>query len=51
VQIVLFAENLGRIPPNTGILILEDGDKRYNIGFLGALTLNLGILLRRLRAE
>jgi hypothetical protein len=46
-QIVLFAENLGRIPPNTGILILEDGDRRYNIGFSGDLTRNPGIVLRR----
>ncbi|HSK12811.1 MAG TPA: hypothetical protein VK907_06315 [Phnomibacter sp.] len=49
VEIVLFAENLGRIPPNTGILILQDGEKRYDIGFTGDLSVSPAIVLRRKR--
>lgn len=30
-ELVLFAENLGSIPPNTAIMIVADGDKRYEV--------------------
>ncbi|HVG16897.1 MAG TPA: hypothetical protein VM935_18135 [Chitinophagaceae bacterium] len=29
--LVMVAENLGRIPPNTSIMIVQDGDKRYQV--------------------
>lgn len=29
--LVLVAENLGRIPPNTSLMIVQDGDKRYEV--------------------
>lgn len=29
--IVMVAENLGRIPPNTSLLIVQDGDNRYQV--------------------
>jgi hypothetical protein len=29
----MYAENQGRIPPNTGLLIMKDGEKRYEIRF------------------
>lgn len=29
--LVMVAENLGRIPPNTSLMIVADGDKRYEI--------------------
>jgi hypothetical protein len=28
-QLVMVAENLGDIPPNTSLLVVRDGDKRY----------------------
>ena len=34
-RLVLYAENLGRIPPNSGLLILQDGNERYQIRFSG----------------
>ncbi len=46
-QIVMYAENLGTIPPNTGVLILLDGKKRYEVRFSGDLTKNAAITLRR----
>ncbi len=29
--LVMVAENLGRIPPNTSLMIVQDGDKRYTV--------------------
>jgi hypothetical protein len=33
IEIILFAENLGRYPPNTGLLIIRDGEIRHEIRF------------------
>jgi hypothetical protein len=46
-QLIMYAENLGSIPPNTGILILQDGDDRYEIRFAGDLQKNSSIILKR----
>lgn len=45
--LVMYAENLGRIPPNTGLLILQDGESRYEIRFSGDLQKNSAIVLKR----
>jgi hypothetical protein len=29
--LVMVAENLGKIPPNTSLMIVNDGDKRYEV--------------------
>lgn len=29
--LVMVAENLGRIPPNTSLMIVSDGDRRYEV--------------------
>lgn len=44
---IMYAENLGKIPPNTGLLILQDGDERHEIRFAGDLQKNSGIILKR----
>ncbi len=46
-QLVLFAENLGTIPPNTGLLTVRDGNERYEIRFAGDLQKNAAIILLR----
>ncbi len=46
-QLVLFAENLGSIPPNTGLLTVRDGNNRYEIRFTGDLQKNSAIILRK----
>jgi hypothetical protein len=46
-KLVLYAENLGRIPPNSGLLILQDGNERYQIRFSGDLQKNSAVILRR----
>jgi hypothetical protein len=30
-ELTMFAENLGSIPPNTALMIVNDGDKRYEV--------------------
>jgi len=30
-EVVMVAENLGRIPPNTSLMIIDAGDKRYQV--------------------
>ncbi len=46
-ELVMYAENLGRIPPNTGLLILQDGNERYQVRFSGDLEKNSAIILRK----
>ena len=46
-QLIMYAENLGSIPPNSGLLIIKDGRDRYEIRFAGDLTKNAAITLRR----
>lgn len=48
-QLIMYAENLGSIPPNTGLLIIQDGEERYQIRFAGDLQKNSAIILRRKR--
>lgn len=50
-QIVMFAETLGSIPPNTGLLIVQDGNVRHEVRFSGDLKKNAGITLRRRQQE
>jgi len=47
VQLVLFADNLGSIPPNTGLLTVRDGDDVYQVRFSADLQTNASIILRR----
>jgi hypothetical protein len=45
--LIMHAESLGTIPPNTGLLIIEDGPNRYEIRFSGDLQRSSAVLLRR----
>ena len=47
--LVMYAESLGTIPPNTGILVIQDGDNRYEIRFEGTKQKSSAILLTRKR--
>jgi len=48
-QLVIYAENLGSIPPNSGLLIIEDGSERYEVGFEGDMKKSSAVRLRRTR--
>ena len=45
--LVLFAENLGRYPPNTGLLVVHDGEDVYNLRFSSDFQKSTGIVFRR----
>ena len=47
IQLTLFAENLGSIPPNTGLLVIYTNNERYQINFSSTLNKSSSILLRR----
>lgn len=44
---VLYAENLGKYPPNTGLLVVHDGDDVYNVRFSADFQKNAGIIFKR----
>jgi len=46
-QMIMYAENLGAIAPNTGLLIIQDGKDRYEIRFSGDLNKNAAIIFKR----
>lgn len=45
--LVMFAESLGKYPPNTGLLVVRDGDDVYNIRFSSDLQKSSGVIFRR----
>ena len=45
--LVLFAENLGKYPPNTGLLVVHDGEDVYNLRFSSDFQKSSGIVFRR----
>jgi hypothetical protein len=48
-QLVMYAENLGTIPPNTGVLIVQDGNNRNEIRFAGDMQKSSAVILKRKR--
>ncbi len=47
VTLILYAENLGKYPPNTGLLIVRDGEQKYQIRFSADLQQNASVVFRR----
>lgn len=47
IQLIMYAENLGLLPPNTGLLIVYDGTVRHEIRFSGNLQKSAAIVFRR----
>lgn len=45
--LVLFADNLGQYPPNTGLLVVRDGNDVYNLRFSADFQKNAGVIFRR----
>lgn len=48
-HLTMYAENLGLIPPNTGLLIIQDGNDRNEIRFEGNMQKSSAVILRRKR--
>lgn len=47
ILLILYAENLGIYPPNTGLLIIKDGEDAYYVRFKADFENNAAILLKR----
>jgi hypothetical protein len=43
----MYAENLGSIAPNTGLLVVKDGSNQYEVRFSGDLQKNAAIIFKR----
>lgn len=46
-EITMFAENLGRLPPNTALMVVYDGENRSEIYLSSSLTQNAAVRIRR----
>ncbi|MEJ7913266.1 MAG: hypothetical protein WKF70_08935 [Chitinophagaceae bacterium] len=46
-EITLVAENLGSLPPNTGLMVVQDGSSKYNLNFSADLHTNASIIFRK----
>lgn len=44
--LVMVAENLGRIPPNTSLMLVQDGDKRYEVRITSTEQKNAAVQFR-----
>ena len=47
IELIMYAESLGTIPPNTGLLIVRDGKKYYEVRFSGDMKKNAAIIFNR----
>ena len=50
-ELSMFADNLGRIPPNTALMIVSDGINRHEIYLSSSLTQNGAVRLRRKKTK
>ena len=46
-EVSMFAENLGKFPPNTALMVINDGEKRHEIYLSSSLTQNASVRLKR----
>jgi hypothetical protein len=47
INLVMYAENLGLYPPNSGVLIIKDGKNRVDVRFSGDLNRSAAVRLIR----
>jgi hypothetical protein len=46
-EVSMFADNLGKIPPNTALMVVNDGEQRHEIYLSSSLTQNSSVRLRK----
>ncbi|HVZ57202.1 MAG TPA: hypothetical protein VG870_11130 [Chitinophagaceae bacterium] len=49
-ELTMFADNLGSIPPNTALMLISDGTKRYEIRLSSNLEKNATVRIRRAKS-
>jgi hypothetical protein len=47
IELLVVAENLGTIPPNTGLVVIKDGDKTYQLNFTADMQTNAAIMIKK----
>ncbi len=50
-DISMYAENLGKFPPNTALMIITDGDKRHEVFLSSSLTQNSAVRIKRKKRQ
>ena len=48
-EISMYAENLGKYPPNTALMVVTDGKNRYEVFMSSSLTENATVRIKRIR--
>jgi hypothetical protein len=48
-EISMYAENLGLLPPNTALMVITDGEKKYEVHMSSNLSQNAAVRLRKRR--
>jgi hypothetical protein len=46
-EVAMFANNLGSLPPNTALMVVSDGKKRYEVRLSSSLNKNAVVRIRR----
>ena len=49
--LILYAENLGKYPPNTGLLVIYDGEERHQLRFSADLQKNASVVFKKKKRE
>jgi hypothetical protein len=49
-ELTMFADNLGRLPPNTALMLVYDGKRRYDVRLSSNLQKNASVLIKRKKA-
>ena len=50
-EVSMFAENLGKYPPNTALMVVTDGTNRYEVFMSSSLTENATIRLKKVKGK
>jgi hypothetical protein len=50
-ELSMFADNLGKYPPNTALMVISDGQKRYELYLSASMKQNASVRLRRPRKQ
>ena len=50
-EVSMYAENLGKYPPNTALMVVNDGKNRHEIYLSSSLTQNAAVRLRRKKTK
>ena len=50
-ELSMFADNLGKFPPNTALMVVYDGHKRYELYLSASMKQNASVRLRKVKGH